>query len=105
MLSVDSPLLLRSVAAWGSFHVMVVAIDGPVATHLADGMTGTEEEGHALRVADGEMITVIHIRDAGIALCLLTAATTDRTSYLIASINPLCPWFLKLDLDSHGSKL
>jgi len=49
---------------------MVVAIDGPVATHLADGMTGTEEEDHALHIADGEMIIMIRIRDAGIALCL-----------------------------------
>uniref|UniRef100_A0A6N2KVH7 Uncharacterized protein n=1 Tax=Salix viminalis TaxID=40686 RepID=A0A6N2KVH7_SALVM len=48
-------------------QVMVVAIDDPAATHLADGMAetetliqGTEEEDHA-----------------GIALCLLTAATAD----------------------------
>ncbi|KAG5249351.1 serine/arginine-rich splicing factor SR45a [Salix suchowensis] len=76
----------------------VMATDGPAATHLADGMTeieiliqGIEREDHALHIIDGEMIIMIHIRDAGIALCQLTVATTDRARCLVASINPFCP--------------
>ena len=86
-----------------------MATDGPAATHLADGMTGIESliqgiegEDHALHIVGGEMV-IMNIRGAGIALCQLTAATTDRASYLVASINPFCPWLLKLDFDSHGS--
>lgn len=89
---------------------MVMATDGPAATHLADGMTeietliqGIEGEDHVLHIVGGEMVIMIHIRGAGIALCQLTVATTDRASCLVASINPFCPWLLKLDFDSHGS--
>ena len=90
--------------------MQVMATDGPAATHLADGMTeieiliqGIEREDHALHIIDGEMIIMIHIRDAGIALCRLIVATTDRARYLVASIDPFCPWFLKLNFDFHGS--
>ncbi|KAJ6943516.1 serine/arginine-rich splicing factor SR45a [Populus alba x Populus x berolinensis] len=101
---------LRDKRAFSLVMVMVMATDGPAATHLADGMTeiesliqGIEGEDHALLIVGGEMVIMIHIRGAGIALCQLTAATTDRASYLVASINPFCPWLLKLDFDSHGS--
>lgn len=65
-----------------------MAIDGPVATHLADWMTdtktetetiiqGTGVEDHALHIVGGEMI-MIHTGGTGIAHCQLTVAIVNK---------------------------